>query len=199
MTFWGGSGSGSSDPCFWLMDPDPAIFVIDLQDASKKLISNSIFSAYYFLKVHLYHFSKIKSQKSHKYLWLVDPDPGGLKTCGSVGSGSGSGSGSTTLHYLNLRSLRQISSSFVHGQTLVFSSFLSWRKGIRLIPDPNPEPFKKDHLIVQERSRDRWQWVACSTLTARTGDAGAATPQRTVSSMITGTTVWWYSQKTAIS
>ncbi len=21
MTFWGGSGSGSSDPCFWLMDP----------------------------------------------------------------------------------------------------------------------------------------------------------------------------------
>ncbi len=23
MTFWGGSGSGSSDPCFWLMDPDP--------------------------------------------------------------------------------------------------------------------------------------------------------------------------------
>ena len=23
MTFWGGSGSGSADPCFWLMDPDP--------------------------------------------------------------------------------------------------------------------------------------------------------------------------------
>ncbi len=23
MTFWGGSGSGSSDPCFWLIDPDP--------------------------------------------------------------------------------------------------------------------------------------------------------------------------------
>jgi hypothetical protein len=42
------------------MDPDPAIFVID---ASKKLIFNTIFSAYYFLKVHLHHFSKIKSQK----------------------------------------------------------------------------------------------------------------------------------------
>jgi hypothetical protein len=56
MTFWGGSGSGSSDP-------DPAIFVIDLQDASKKLIFNTIFSAFYFLKVHLHHFSKIKSQK----------------------------------------------------------------------------------------------------------------------------------------
>ncbi len=65
MIFWGGSGSGSLDPCFWIMDPDPdpAIFVIDLQDASKKLISNTIFSAYYFLKVHLHHFSKIKSQK----------------------------------------------------------------------------------------------------------------------------------------
>ncbi len=36
MTFW--SGSGSTDPCLWLMivDPDPAFFVIDLQDANKK-------------------------------------------------------------------------------------------------------------------------------------------------------------------
>jgi hypothetical protein len=39
---------------------DPAIFVIDLQDANKKLILFLSFSAYYFLKVH--HFSKIKSQ-----------------------------------------------------------------------------------------------------------------------------------------
>jgi hypothetical protein len=44
MTFWGGSGfgSGSADSCLWLMDPDadqdPAIFLIDLQDANKKLI-----------------------------------------------------------------------------------------------------------------------------------------------------------------
>jgi hypothetical protein len=44
-------------------DPDPAIFVIDLQDASKKLIFNTNFSAYYFWKGHLHHFSKIKSQK----------------------------------------------------------------------------------------------------------------------------------------
>jgi hypothetical protein len=44
-------------------DPDPAIFVIDLQDASKKLIFNTIFSAYYFLKVHLHSFLKIKSKK----------------------------------------------------------------------------------------------------------------------------------------
>jgi hypothetical protein len=61
MTFWGGSESAA--PCFWLMYLDPAIFVIDLKDASKKLIFNTIFSAYYFLKVHLHHFSKIINQK----------------------------------------------------------------------------------------------------------------------------------------
>jgi hypothetical protein len=48
-------------------------------------------------------------------------------------------------HYLNLRSLRQFLSSFVHGQTLVFLLFCRGGKGlfIRLIPDPNPELFKK--------------------------------------------------------
>ena len=46
------------------MDPDPAIFVIDLQDANKKIFFLILFfSDYYFLKVHLHHFSKIKSQK----------------------------------------------------------------------------------------------------------------------------------------
>jgi len=41
------------------MDPDPAIFVTNLEDASKKIN----FPAYYFLKLHLHHFSKTKSQK----------------------------------------------------------------------------------------------------------------------------------------
>ncbi len=38
MTFWCGfrSESRSADSCFWLMDPEPAIFVIDLQDANNK-------------------------------------------------------------------------------------------------------------------------------------------------------------------
>ncbi len=73
MTFWGGTGSGSADPCLWLMDPDsdvdpdPAIFVIDLQSANKKLMFfKNRFSAYYFLKEHFTltsYFSKIKSQK----------------------------------------------------------------------------------------------------------------------------------------
>jgi hypothetical protein len=45
------------------LDPDPAILVIELQNANKKLIFKESFPAYYFLKVHLHHFSKIKSQK----------------------------------------------------------------------------------------------------------------------------------------
>jgi hypothetical protein len=53
-----------SDP-----DPDPAIFVIDLQDANKKLICKKDFSAYYFLKVHLHHFTKIKSPKEVRKQW----------------------------------------------------------------------------------------------------------------------------------
>jgi hypothetical protein len=41
------------------MDPDPAIFVTYLKDASKK----TSFSAYFFLKVHLHHFSMKNSKK----------------------------------------------------------------------------------------------------------------------------------------
>ncbi len=41
-------------------DPDLAIFVIDLQDVNK---NNFFFPAYFFLKVHLHNFYKIKSQK----------------------------------------------------------------------------------------------------------------------------------------
>ncbi len=44
-------------------DPDPSIFIIDLQDANKKQIFLKKIFAYFFLKVLLNHFSKIKSQK----------------------------------------------------------------------------------------------------------------------------------------
>ncbi len=43
-------------------DPDLELFVIDLQEPTKNSFKKS-FSAYYFLKVHLHHFSKTKSQK----------------------------------------------------------------------------------------------------------------------------------------
>ncbi len=42
MAFWCGSGSGSTNTCLRLLnpdaDPDPAIFVIAIQEANKKLI-----------------------------------------------------------------------------------------------------------------------------------------------------------------
>ncbi len=121
MTFWG--GSGSADPCLWLMDPDPVSCYfrhLPSRCQQKTNFYYTIFSAYYFLKLHLHYFSKIKSQKELKivgikvfftifawwlkdpdpdpehdpdpdpYLWLVDPDPGGPKT-------RGSGFGSATL------------------------------------------------------------------------------------------------------
>jgi hypothetical protein len=62
-------------------NPDPAIFVIDLQDANKKTNFFKSFSAYYFLKVHLHHFSKTKNKKKSQtggikvFLTKPDPDP----------------------------------------------------------------------------------------------------------------------------
>ncbi len=106
MTFWG--GSGSADPCLWLMDPDS-----DLDPGSgscyfrhwpsrcqqKTNFFTQFFSAYYFLKLHLHHFSKIKSQKESQssrnqgfsyYFCII------IEGSGS-GSRAGSGSGSTPL------------------------------------------------------------------------------------------------------
>ncbi len=62
MTFWFGPGSGSADPCLGLINPDsnpnPAIFVFDLEDANITNLKKK-FSVYYLLKVH--HFSKKKN------------------------------------------------------------------------------------------------------------------------------------------
>jgi hypothetical protein len=45
------------------MAPDPAIFIEDFQDGKLNLFFSQIFFAYYLLKLHLHHFSKIKSHK----------------------------------------------------------------------------------------------------------------------------------------
>jgi hypothetical protein len=52
-------------------DPDPSIFIIDLENANKKLIRNKKIPAYYFLRVLLHHFSKIKSQKEVTKQWKL--------------------------------------------------------------------------------------------------------------------------------
>jgi hypothetical protein len=75
------------------MDLDPAIFVIDLD--SKKFF-NTIFSACYFLKVHLHYFSKIKSQKESQnsriqgfsyYFCMMIEGSGSRAGFGSIPSG----------------------------------------------------------------------------------------------------------------
>ncbi len=74
MTFRGGSWSGSADPCLWLMDPDPdprsrswirilLFSSLTFKMPAKNKFFNTIFSVYYFVKLHLHHFSKIKSLK----------------------------------------------------------------------------------------------------------------------------------------
>ncbi len=66
MTFWGGSGSGSADPCLWQMNPDDRILLfssLTFKMPAKNKFFNTIFSACYFLNLHLHRFSKIKSQK----------------------------------------------------------------------------------------------------------------------------------------
>ncbi len=92
-------------------DPDPGsgsfYFVIDLQDASKKLFYNTIFSAYDFLKLHLHHFSKIKIQKesqnsrnqgfSYYFCVMIEGSRSGSRAgseSGSIPLTNGSGSGS---------------------------------------------------------------------------------------------------------
>ncbi len=64
VKFW--HGSGFLDPYLWLVDPDadpdPAIFVSDLKDVKKLFFFIGLF-AYYYFKVHLHHFSMIKSHK----------------------------------------------------------------------------------------------------------------------------------------
>ncbi len=90
-----------------ILDPDPAGFVIDLQGANKKLSFYFIFSAYYFLKIHLHLFSKIKSQKksqnsrnqgfSYYFCMMIEES---RRPCGSGGSGLGSGTLEFSQDYL---------------------------------------------------------------------------------------------------
>jgi hypothetical protein len=76
------------------MDPDwetdPAIFVINLRDANKKLTLKKSFS-YYFLKVHLHHFPKMKSPKEVRNSRYQGSDYF-LLDDGRMIEGSGSGS-----------------------------------------------------------------------------------------------------------
>jgi hypothetical protein len=53
------------------MDPDPAIFVIDLQDANKKLIKKKVFLLITFEGTFTSFFKDNKSKRSHKTVGIM--------------------------------------------------------------------------------------------------------------------------------
>jgi hypothetical protein len=71
------SGSGSSDPYLWLMDPHPALFVRELQDTNKKCICLKFFCLLlffsFFADKKLYRSHKTAGIKAFLYIfaWLV--------------------------------------------------------------------------------------------------------------------------------
>ncbi len=144
MTFWG--GSGSSDPCFWLMDPDPAIFVIDLQDDSKNYFLTQFFCLLLF-ECTFTSFFKDKCQKesqnrrnqSFSYYFCMM-----IEGSGSIPLTSGSGSTrpknmwirNTALQYFDLNT-----------RLLLFDRFISY-----LVLDQNSETVPLSCVAQQEWS-----------------------------------------------
>ncbi len=82
-------------------ESDPAIFVIDLQDANKNQFKKKFFCLLLFNGTFTSFFKDKKSKRSHKTVpyeswfflppgsgYVTDPNLGGTKTYGSDGSGS---------------------------------------------------------------------------------------------------------------
>jgi hypothetical protein len=106
-------------------DPDPAIFVIDLQDANKKKKIFKSFFAYYFLKVHLHHFKDKKSQTSRNqgfsyYFCLV------IEGSGSIPLINGSGSGSRRPKNMWIQWTRIRNTGCAHGAQIYFEDLTQY-------------------------------------------------------------------------
>ncbi len=75
VTFW--YGAGTTDPCLWPRDPDPApgpaIFIPVCQDAKEKLFSFKVFLLITFWRYIyiIFSFSKIKRHKRVTNLFLL--------------------------------------------------------------------------------------------------------------------------------
>jgi hypothetical protein len=115
-----------------ILDPDPAFFVIDLQDASKKLIFLHNFFCLFQFMLHLHHFSKLKSQKESQnsrnqgfsnYFCTMIEGSGSRAGSGSIPLTSGSGSGRPKNMWIRIR-IRNTGLKWQHGYRLAKSQFL---------------------------------------------------------------------------
>ncbi len=124
---WNFGVPGPADPCLWLVDSDPdpgsgsgswirilLFSLLTFKMPAKKKIFNTIFSAYYFLKVHLHYFLKIKSQKEPQnsknqgfsYYFCMMIEGSGSRAgsgSGSIPLTSGSGSGRPNNMWIRIR------------------------------------------------------------------------------------------------
>jgi hypothetical protein len=140
-------------------DPDPAIFVIDLQDASKKLIFNTIFSAYYFLKVHLHYLSKIKRKKESQnrrnqgfsyYFCMRMEGSGAGSGAVSIPLTSGSGSGRPKNIWIRWIQIRLRNTAKMLTKKFYFSSS---DPDTTFHPDADPDPDPSFQKNAQTRNR----------------------------------------------
>ncbi len=82
MTFWCGSGSRSADPCLWLINPDPTIYIIFQSQKVKKMSQNCRNQGFSYCFCLMIERSGSRAGAGSIPL-TKDPDPGGPKTCGS--------------------------------------------------------------------------------------------------------------------
>ncbi len=131
MTFW--CGSGSADPCLWVMDPDPdpALFIIDLQDANKKLLFFKSFLHITFWRYIYIVFKKIKrSQNSRNqgfsyYSCLIIEGSGSGSRAGSIPLTNGSGSRRTNNMWIRWIWIRNTVFNAIFIFSLSYNLFLS--------------------------------------------------------------------------
>jgi hypothetical protein len=120
------------------MDPDPVIFVSDLQGVNKNIFLLRFFG-YYFLIVHLHHFSNIKSHKTvgiNVFLTILLMIEGSGAGFGSVSISLTNGSGCGSGRPKNLWSLRIRISNVKNERTNVPISICKQNQNV-LVSFPN--------------------------------------------------------------
>ncbi len=162
MKFW--NGSGSADPYLWLMDPDPAIIVNDLQDVNKKIFWCISFWRYIYIISQRYKVIK-KSENSRNqcfscYFCLMIEESGSV----SLTNGSGCGSGSPKIIWI-LRIRIRIRNTAI--PCCRYGSVAGRIRNNSTVPalDPDPAvPFLKEICVSFVNFSSKWSTLENSKL-----------------------------------